>query len=231
MTSSVSSAIRRILPPLARRELRRLHRRYVLRRALLQVSRSADEQAVSSAELLGDLVYGWGNDTFSAREEFLAAVLSYGRLADGPILECGSGLSTIILATVSRQHVCSLEHDPTWRKHTQAALETHHRTRAHVLAAPLHNYGQFTWYDPPVAVMPGDFALVVCDGPPAGTPGGRYGLLPVMRQRLRSGCVVLLDDAERPDETRVLEQWTREFNVTCSMAGDRQRYAVLSVPG
>jgi hypothetical protein len=127
--------------------------------------------------------------------------------------------------------VWSLEHDPPWVKHTRAALEIYGRTRAQVLAAPLRNYGQFSWYDPPFAIMPRDFALVVCDGPPTGTPGGRYGLLPLMRQRVRSGCIVLVDDAGRPDERRVLDQWVREFNVTCSIVGERQRYAVLSVQG
>lgn len=230
MMSSLSSAMRCIVPPPVRRALRRVHRRHVFRQALLEVGRTSDQGVASSPDLLDALVYGWGNETFSARREFLAALLSYGPLADGPILECGSGLSTVILATVSRQHVWSLEHDSTWGKHTQAALDTHRRRRAHVLPAPLRNYGQFTWYDPPFAVMPRDFALVICDGPPKGTPGGRYGLLPLMHPRVRSGCVVLLDDAGRPDERRVLDQWVSEFHVTFSMAGERQRYAILSVP-
>lgn len=224
-------AIRYMFPPSARATFRRLHRRYVFRRALQDVDRTAGLGASPAAALLEALVYGWGNHTFSARHEFLAALLEYGRVANGPILECGSGLSTIVLATVSRQQVWSLEHDPTWGKHTQVALDRNGCTHAHVLSAPLRNYGQFTWYDPPLDVMPCDFALVVCDGPPAGTPGGRFGLMPLMRPRVRSGCVVLLDDASRAGERHVAEEWARKFDMTCSMVGERQRYAVLTVPG
>ena len=221
--------MRWILPIRLRRTLRMLHRRHVLRRALAALPAMGDATpATRMASTLEALVYGWGNDTFSARHDFLAAVLSYGRRATGPILECGSGLSTVVLAKVSRQPVWSLEHDATWRNCTQAALVTHGCLQAQVVWAPLRNYGQFAWYDPPLAIMPTEFALVVCDGPPSGTPGGRYGLLPVMRSRVRPGGVVLLDDAGRDAEALVAERWVSEFGVTCAMAGERQRYAVLT---
>lgn len=197
-----------ILPGRVRRTLRKVHRHYVLRRALAAVA--AGREAISPARMastLDALVYGWGNDTFSARHDFLAAVLAYGRRAAGPILECGSGLSTVVLAKVSRQPVWSLEHDPRWRDSTQAALAAHDCLQAQVLWAPLRSYGQYTWYDPPLAMMPSDFTLVVCDGPPSGTPGGRYGLLPMMRSRVRPGCVMLLDDAAREAEALVAERW------------------------
>lgn len=221
--------IRWILPIRLRRALRMLHRRHVLRRTLAAVAAASEATpAMSMVATLDALVYGWGNDTFSARHDFLAAVLSYGRRATGPILECGSGLSTVVLATVSRQPVWSLEHDPEWRDRTQSALARYGCLRAQVVWAPLRSYGEFAWYDPPLAMMPRDFALVVCDGPPLGTPGGRYGLLPVMRSRVRPGGVVLLDDAGRDAEALVAERWVSEFRVTCAMAGERQRYAVLT---
>jgi hypothetical protein len=185
-----------------------LHRRHVLRRALAALPALGEATpAMRMASTLEALVYGWGNETFSARHDFLAAVLSYGRRAAGPILECGSGLSTVVLAKVSRQPVWSLEHDPGWRDRTQAALARHGCLQAQVVWAPLRSYGGFTWYDPPLAMMPNDFALVVCDGPPSGTPGGRYGLFPVMRSRVRPGCVVLLDDAGRDAEALVADRW------------------------
>jgi hypothetical protein len=223
--------IRWILPVRIRRALRQLHRRHVLRRALGEVAAASEATpAIRMSATLESLVYGWGNDTFSARHDFLAALLSYGRRAAGPILECGSGLSTVVLAKVTRQPVWSLEHDPGWRKCTQEALDTYGCSQAHVLWAPLRSYGEFAWYDPPLARMPSDFALVVCDGPPLGTPGGRYGLLPLMRSRVRPGCVVLLDDVGRPAETGVADRWVSEFKVTCTLAGDRQRFAVLTIP-
>jgi hypothetical protein len=221
--------MRSMLPVRVRQTLRMLHRRHVLRRTLAALPALGEATpATRTASTLEALVYGWGNETFSARHDFLAAVLSYGRRAAGPILECGSGLSTVVLAKVSRQPVWSLEHDPRWRDRTQSALARYGCVQAQVVWAPLRSYGMFSWYDPPLAMMPNDFALVVCDGPPSGTPGGRYGLLAVMRSRVRPGCVVLLDDAGRDAEALVAARWVSEFRVTCAMAGERQRYAVLT---
>jgi len=62
--------------------------------------------------------------------------------------------------------------------------------------------------------MPRRFALVVCDGPPADTPGGRYGLVPVMREHLSRGCVILLDDAEREHERTIALRWQTELSTS-----------------
>ena len=40
------------------------------------------------------------------------------------------------------------------------------------------------------------FDLVICDGPTEATPGGRYGLLPIMARHLSEDAVVRLDDAD-----------------------------------
>jgi hypothetical protein len=45
----------------------------------------------------------------------------------------------------------------------------------------------------------------VCDGPKGTTRGGRYGLAPVMKDRLAPGCIVLLDDTSREAERAIIE--------------------------
>ena len=50
--------------------------------------------------LLHDLVYGWGN-SWSAQHEYLAACLEAALQSEGPILECGSGLSTVLLGAIA----------------------------------------------------------------------------------------------------------------------------------
>ena len=78
----------------------------------------------------------------------------------------------------------------------------------HLCLAPLRSYGEYQWYTPPRDAMPGRFSLVICEGPPGHTPGGRYGLLPVMHDRLAPGTVILLDDAARESEAQMLLKWT-----------------------
>jgi hypothetical protein len=49
----------------------------------------------------------------------------------------------------------------------------------------------------PLNRMPKHFGMVVCDSlPKKSIPGDCYGLLPVMRNRLGTGSVILLDDVE-----------------------------------
>ncbi len=51
--------------------------------------------------------------------------------------------------------------------------------------APPRDYVDFTSYSHTVAphLQASPFELVICDGPPGSTRGGRYGLVPVMRWR------------------------------------------------
>lgn len=91
----------------------------------------------------------------------------------------------------------------------------------------LASYGDYTWYVPPLEQMPSGFGLVICDGPPGDTLGGRYGMLPVMKTRLARHCVILLDDVQRPAEREVAERWARELGTTYRSVGMEKPFAVL----
>ena len=80
------------------------------------------------------------------------------------------------------------------------ALQRHHISNVNVCLSPLRSYGEFSWYELPSGGLPEEFRLVICDGPPESTPGGRYELLPVLGPRLSKGTVILLDDANRASE-------------------------------
>jgi hypothetical protein len=148
--------------------------------------------------------------------------------ANGPILECGSGLTTFLLAIASGHAVWSLEHLAEWRRRTQTRLRWV-GVGANVLHAPLRPYGSYDWYAVP-ACLPSDIRLVVCDGPPGETRGGRYGLLPLLRHHLSKGATLLLDDAERPEEQGVLQQWEKEVGWEHVIKGERdEAYAVVTV--
>ena len=93
---------------------------------------------------------------------------------------------------------------------------------------PLVEYGEFVWYDPPLAQMPDEFSLVICDGPPGTTKGGRYGLLPVLGDRLRAGATILLDDAGRPAEAELIRRWENEVRFKTEIRGSHERgFAVM----
>jgi len=202
-----------------------LHR--ILRRVV--ASGGADLQR---REVRRELVRSWGNDLWVAQDEFLEAVVQWAMRSEGPILECGSGLSTLVLGLLAQPRgleVWTLEHDPDWAQKVSRILASHGVTSVRLLRVDLKHFGDYSWYDVPLAEMPGGFSLVVCDGPPGSTPGGRYGLLPVMRSRLAGGCRILLDDAGRIDERDILRRWATEAGADYRLAGDIKPYGVLTL--
>jgi len=123
----------------------------------------------------------------------------------------------LVLAALAAQRgvdVWVLEHDALWAKRLRSALGPGRRHLIHLCAAPLRSYGDFDWYDAPWPQMPNVFRLVVCDGPPETTRGGRYGVVPLLQNRLSPDTVLLLDNATRPKQAAALERWQREAGAT-----------------
>jgi predicted O-methyltransferase YrrM len=225
---------RAVVPQRARRYLRQRQRRSVLDQAMARLAHPGSPAGGQlSTSLAHELVYGWANEKMSASEEFLQVIFRYASESPGPILECGSGLSTLVLgigAQRTGQRVWSLENDPFWASLVRSALARFEIDTVEVCASPLHNCGDYAWYDPPRDKLATDFALVICDGPQGTTPGGRYGLMPVLGQHLRSGCVILLDDATRAGEQEVLARWDHELHVSHEMFGSTKPFARLLLP-
>ena len=220
-----------------RTQLNRLHanRQRLLQRSINRMKSRAPGSRLPFLSLT-DAIYGWGNEGWSADEDYLARIVSEAEATKGRIVECGSGLSTLLLATVAARtgvEVHALEHNEEWRQRVLAALAENGLRHVTVHAAPLRNYGAFDWYSIPEQ-FPQGVSLVVCDGPPAATLGGRYGMLPVLRSRLASECTVLLDDAVRAPEIAVLDRWEAEAGATSERHQTRKGFArvtIRSTPG
>jgi hypothetical protein len=220
-------------PPLTRtltRSVRDLHRRAVFHHAMKRFV-ADPEKTASQPELLGQLVYGWGNTGWSGEPEYLQACIRHALECRAPILECGSGLTTLLVGHLAQRNgtsLWSLEHMPHWGERVQHALARFAITSVRLCTAPIRSYGEFDWYDPPLRAMPEQFALVICDGPPSATRGGRYGLGAIMGPRLRDGCTILLDDAGRSDERHIAARWASEFDMLCELRGVAKPYFVLT---
>lgn len=135
------------------------------------------------------------------------------------VVETGSGTSTLLMALALEKadggHVWAIEHEPDYAEATRRLLAEFGCTgRATVIDAPLVDHDvageSFPWYDiTSLPIEPASIDLLLVDGPPAATgPLSRFPALPLLRDRLRPGAVVLLDDARRADEHEVVERWT-----------------------
>lgn len=205
-------SLKRLLPKWIKRPVKEALLRRRLRGAIRKIGKLADDQ-IPSRELLSELMAGWSNEGYAANLEYLEEVAKRSVSTQGPVLECGSGATTILLGILCARRkieVWSLEHSPVWQKRVTEVLARHNIPGVHVCSSPLVEYGEFVWYDPPLAQMPKEFSLVVCDGPPGMTKGGRHGLLPLVGNRLPVGATILLDDASRSGEAELIKRWSSE---------------------
>ena len=209
----------------------RINRDRTLDRALNRLGRTRLGDGAPYLALT-DAVYGWGNEGWSADEDYLRRLMSEATAANGTIVECGSGLSTLLIAGIARQTGVpfhSLEHNAEWRKRVTDALAAHGLTAySTVHYAPLRSYGQFDWYSIPDS-LPANVSLIICDGPPSDTAGGRHGVVPALRSRMAHTCTILMDDAKRAAEVEIMEQWEREFSTVSERFDTEKGFARVTV--
>ncbi len=140
------------------------------------------------------------------------------------IVECGSGTSTVWLATALERRggdglVVALESSDQYAEQTRAQLERLGLgQRATVLHAPLvdtplPDRASQPWYDVSGLVLPAAIDLLFVDGPRGNIAAqSRYPAFPVLADRLAPGAAVILDDTGRPAEDATLESWTAELH-------------------
>ncbi len=226
----IRQRLSRVLPGWIKSPVRDAVQRYRLGVAIARLVELPRGQ-LPGAGLLEALSRAWGNEGFSANLPFLAEVATQAARAEGPILECGSGLTTIVLGLLAGRRgvpVHTLEQMPDWFAQISAVLQRHRIPGVQLHLTPLIEYGSFEWYELPQVEWPSEFRLVVCDGPP--NLGGRYGLLPLVGPQLPAGAIVLLDDATHPDEILVRQRWQAERPLREDVReGPGRAYAVLTL--
>ena len=230
MLESLATSIRF---PQTRQWMRRTFDAFKFDRAMRRFIADPHAALQEESSLLPDLVDGWGNSSWSALDEYLRVGIEHVLKTEEPILECGTGLSTLLFGVVAQRRgveYWALEHLPEWSEKIGHHLARYNVSAVEVSTRPLRAYAGFTWYDPPLHEMPRRFSLVICDGPPSRTAGGRYGLVPVMRRHLKPGCVILLDDAEREHERTVARRWQSELGAEAELLEGSKPLIRLVVP-
>jgi hypothetical protein len=213
--------IRRVLSPVrpAVDALRSWIRMRKLRAGLRELKNVTSEEQLDLA-LIVRIRAAWGNPGWTGDAGFLREVAARVWRCPGPVLDCGSGLSTVILASLASRHgatVWSLEQDRRWYEHMERILPALGIVNVVLWYTPLRSYGDFLWFDLGSHQLPPHFPTVSCDGPAvknaAGSPeqvdAWRSGVLPVLQDLGVSFDEILLDDAEDPRSAGLIERWQR----------------------
>jgi predicted O-methyltransferase YrrM len=169
------------------------------------------------------LARAWGNELFRADADYLRAIYCAVRETKGRVLECGSGISTVLLSATAPGRVTTLEHSRVWTAVTRHELRKL-RLEDPIVRSPLTNHAAGIWYD---ARLSDGYSVIVCDGPP-GHRGGRGATLPIAIPHMTPKAVVLLDDVERPEERTISETWAARYGFDLEIVQCARPYAVLS---
>lgn len=156
-----------------------------------------------SDQVFGEIFLRWNNH-YSAGPGLAMAAYNAARETRGPILEVGSGLTTIVMgmaAAMSGAEIYTLEHDLGWFLKIEAMIKRYGLTSVRLHYAPLERRGRLTWYSIPKE-LPERFSLVLCDGPPRRY--GRYGLFELLGERIVSADW-LVDDADDENQVAMLK--------------------------
>jgi hypothetical protein len=133
------------------------------------------------------------NYPWCAPEQMMAACYAMAKDAKGPILEVGSGLTTIIMG-MAGGNVHSLEHDFAWYRTARDRIKRYGLTNVHLYYAPIREYSDDkAWHEVP-ADLPQSFDLLVCDGPPRAT-ADRSALWDILGDRI-AGADWIVDDVD-----------------------------------
>lgn len=150
------------------------------------------------------------------------------------VVELGPGVSSVILGRALPDiEFYGVEHDPFYAQRLADQLRDHAVTNYQVLSAPL--VGQqvegrsVEWYEPVVLEqLPDSIDVLIVDGPPNWDGRSRRAAaLPMLGPRLRPGALVVVDDAARPDERKMVTAWLATGRVR--LLEDRVGFVVLEM--
>ena len=150
--------------------------------------------------------------TVGADPGTLAVVTAIARKCAGPIIETGSGLSSVLMGLVADQVVYSLEHSQRYGLQTLEWCEEAGVVNVGVCSAPLKDF----WYDIEAFDLPEKFAFGFCDGPPR-MFGTRMKFFEVIAPR----CTLVLVDDFKSDNNfaRQVNEWAEANGRTVQVLG------------
>jgi len=107
--------------------------------------------------------FSYCENRWGAPPEVLAAAVTMAGKADGPIVETGSGLTSVLMAAATSQTVYCLEHSDVWAMRLRELADMAGVQNIGICRVPITN----GWYDlSEFRGLPKEFSLGLNDGPP-----------------------------------------------------------------
>lgn len=142
---------------------------------------------------------------YAASEDVLASSVILARGADGPILEIGSGLTTILMAAATDQRVYCVEHSKDYAESMARMARQAGVVNIGICIAPLVD----GWHDPrEFDGLPEKFALALVDGPPRAI-SKRMRFFDLMADKCGT---IICDDTDDQGYFDAVSRWAEDHN-------------------
>lgn len=218
-----------VLPPAVRRRLLKLYQKILWSIYFKRYLKIVETNSFPNKKL----IFAWGNPGWSAQQDYIETLIHYANYTNKLILECGSGLSTLLLGPIAKKRnirMISFEHCNEWANKVQRELNKYKLINNEILIRSLVNYGDFDWYDTNNLDMHiPDIGLCVCDAPPGNTFGGRKGFLYLFKNKVKTGTVILVDDTIREAEQKMIKEWENILSFDIIQKGTNDPHAILTI--
>lgn len=169
----------------------------------------------AAAEDEGDYneLFQFAGNAYAADAGTLALVTGIARKCRGPIIETGSGLSSVVMAAVSDSTVYSLEHDALYAAQTLKWAEVAGVSNLGICHAPLTDE---CWYNLEGLDLPDKFAFGFCDGPPR-----MYGTRLRFLETFGTRCTMIAIDDIKTDNNfaKAVQDWAEANDRSVSILG------------
>lgn len=183
--------------------------------------------------IVADLYAHWGDPLSQNDEVYVRSCLAEATAADGAILQCGTGLMTLLLGAVcdrednKAKHVWCLENDEHWANMMRSWLTEYRIRKAHLINAPAESFVGYTWYGIDTNRLAKKYALVICDGARA-TPRGAIGTIKQIESRLADNFAILARNISKASELKYLAGWAKNRGASFAVVDRREGFVKLS---
>jgi len=155
------------------------------------------------------------------------------------MLDIGSGMTTVISAYALRDNgsgkIVAWEHDLDHVESTRELIQSQNlshlaQVEHRVLRKMEVSGADHLWFDTSNSFEK-RIDLLIVDSPPGSTgPMARYPAIPLLKHQLSENAIIFLDDIERVDESKILEEWLKLLpngKVSISKTQEKGHFAVI----
>jgi hypothetical protein len=181
--------------------------------------------------LVSEICETWGDAQLNGADGFLSACLDVASRTTGPILQCGAGLSTLLLGLAAERsgvHLWTLEHQSHAANSARSWLHQYEVANAHVISAPADLMEDCVGYVVDAARLPSNLGLVICEGSSA-VPASARSMLTRIGDRLDPNSVVLVHHVKRRRDADFLVQWAKAHGASMVVKGKVEPWVKIAM--